>query len=212
MISTEKCSCEWAVETVCVRYRQMFELMEDELMRQRAADLDDIRIRLLMALTGSTARGLSLLPEGSVIVAKELTPSMTASMDSSKVVGILTEVGGVNSHAAILARALEIPAVSGVPDVMDHIKTGEEIIVDGFGGKAYVSPDGSTRERFERRRDELQQEKQALFEYRNRRAAVSYTHLPLLFPACVRLEGGGSGRVFRTADGVCGQEAGTDGG
>ena len=172
MISTEKCSCEWAVETVCVRYRQMFELMEDELMRQRAADLDDIRIRLLMALTGSTARGLSLLPEGSVIVAKELTPSMTASMDSSKVVGILTEVGGVNSHAAILARALEIPAVSGVPDVMDHIKTGEEIIVDGFGGKAYVSPDGSTRERFERRRDELQQEKQALFEYRNRRAVT----------------------------------------
>lgn len=172
MISTEKCSCEWAVETVCVRYRQMFEMMEDELMRQRAADLDDIRIRLLMALTGSTARGLSLLPEGSVIVAKELTPSMTASMDSSKVVGILTEVGGVNSHAAILARALEIPAVSGVPDVMDHIKTGEEIIVDGFGGKAYVSPDGPTRERFERRRDELQQEKQALFEYRNRRAVT----------------------------------------
>lgn len=62
--------------------------------------------------------------------------------------------------------------MSGVPDVMDHIKTGEEIIVDGFGGKAYVSPDGPTRERFERRRDELQQEKQALFEYRNRRAVT----------------------------------------
>lgn len=173
MIREDGFCCEWAVEAVLSRYRHEFEMMEDELMRQRGADLEDIRIRLLHALSGSTSRDLSLLPEGSVIAAKELTPSMTASMDAGKVAAILTEEGGIHSHTAILARALEIPAVTGIEGLMDHVQTGMDMIVDGFSGRVIVNPDAGILGEYAGRREAYLNKKKSLLEYANRRAVTA---------------------------------------
>ena len=162
-------SCaEAAVDAVCTMYADMFAGVEDELMRQRATDVKDIRARLLGLLLGAAEVDLSRLPAGTVLVAHDLTPSMTVGLNRENVVGILTETGGKTSHSAILARALELPAVLSVPRALELIEDGDGLIVDGGEGKAILNPDESTRGEYLRRQQAFQARRAALEFYRDR--------------------------------------------
>ena len=157
---------EGAVDSVCTMYAQLFSGMEDELMRQRATDVRDLRARLLAQLLGVEQADLAALPQGSVLAAHDLTPSMTVGLDANRVAGILTEVGGVTSHSAILARALSLPAVLSVPGLLDQVHDGDEVILDGADGSVFLHPDAATRETYLRRREEQRAQRARLEPYR----------------------------------------------
>ena len=130
-IRNDKVNSEFAIENVCNMYADMFASMGDELMQQRATDMRDIKVRMQRTLMGLESVDVSLLPKGSILVAKDLTPSMTAGINPENVSGIVTELGGKTSHSAILARALEIPAVVAVNGLMDAVKDGDKVVLDG---------------------------------------------------------------------------------
>ena len=161
-------SCaEAAVDAICTMYADMFAGVEDELMRQRATDVKDIRTRLISILLGVTGVDLSQLPAGSVLVARDLTPSMTVGLKKESVAGIITEVGGKTSHSAILARALELPAVLSVPKALELIEDGDGLIVDGGEGVAILNPDERTRGEYLKKQEAFQAKRAALEVYRD---------------------------------------------
>ncbi len=133
-------SAEAAVDFACTLFIQMFESSGDELTIQRAADVRDIRQRLFELLTNSGSSALSALPMGTVLVAEDLTPSMTAQMDKAAIAGIVTQNGGRTSHSAILARALRIPAVLQVENAAGRIQNGDKIALDGSSGEVWINP------------------------------------------------------------------------
>ena len=156
---------EYAVETTCNTYADMFAAMGDELFQQRATDMRDIKTRMQQILLGVQSVDISSLPEGSIIVAADLTPSMTAGIDPKRVAGIVTELGGKTSHSAILARALEIPAVVAVTGVMEQVKDGDQIALDGGEGEVCVNPDPAVQKEYEEKRVRFLEEKQELERY-----------------------------------------------
>ncbi len=133
-------SAEAALDEVCQRYIKMFEIAGSELMNLRAADVRDLRGRMLALLTGKTLRSLTEFVPGTVLVAQDLTPTMTAGLDPACIEGIVTELGGPASHSAILARAMGIPSVLGAVGLMDAVHTGETVVVDGENGAVWLSP------------------------------------------------------------------------
>lgn len=139
---------ESAADQVCTMYADMFAAVEDEMMRQRAADVRDIRTRLLSILLGVKHIDISTLPSGSVLCTKELTASMTVGLCKESVSAILTEVGGTTSHSAILARAMGIPAVLSISKLLDQVQDGTCIIVDGTNGEVFLNPDERTRSEY----------------------------------------------------------------
>lgn len=165
VISNEKVNSEYAVEHVCSSYADMFASMGDELMQQRATDMRDIKTRMQKILMGVKSADISALPGGSVIAAKDLTPSMTAGIDPKRVVGIVTELGGKTSHSAILARALEIPAVVALDGFLDAVSDGQEIILDGSAGIVIVNPDEAQKAGYEKKREVFLKEKKELEQY-----------------------------------------------
>ena len=167
VIDAGQCA-EAAVDQVCTMYAEMFAGVDDELMRQRATDVRDIRSRMLAILLVVTGVDVSHLPAGSVLVAHDLTPSMTVGLDKEHVAAILTEVGGRTSHSAILARALELPAVLSVPRVMEQLKDGDSVIVDGSEGTAMVNPDQRTLAEYLAKQEEFLRRKALLAVYRDR--------------------------------------------
>ena len=143
---------EEAFDLVCQLYIDMFSAAEDELTRQRAADIQDMRSRILKILLDRSDLDLTALAPGSVLVARELTPSMTVGIGRERVAAIVTELGGRTSHSAILSRALEIPAVLGVSGVTEAVSDGDVVLVDGDEGVVILSPDEKTVARYESRR------------------------------------------------------------
>ncbi|MBE5984151.1 phosphoenolpyruvate--protein phosphotransferase [Lacrimispora sp. AGF001] len=164
-ISGEMVNSEFAIETVCNTYADMFASMGDELMQQRATDMRDIKTRMQKILLGVSSVDIGALPAGSVIVARDLTPSMTAGINPANVTGIVTELGGKTSHSAILARALEIPAVVALDGIMSQIKDGTELILDGSEGVVFADPDQAVREEYTAKRDTFLKEKKELEQY-----------------------------------------------
>lgn len=147
-ITGESVCSEYAVETVCNQYADVFAAMDDELMQQRATDMRDIKTRLQQMLQGVKPVDIASLLEGSVIVAKDLTPSMTAGINPAHVTGIVTELGGKTSHSAILARALEIPAVVAVSGILEQISDNDQVVLDGDEGIVLVNPPTSVVEEY----------------------------------------------------------------
>ena len=164
-INGEHICSEFAVETVCTMYADMFAFMDDELMQQRATDMRDIKTRMQQVLQGIKPVDIAALPEGSIIVAKDLTPSMTAGINPANVTGIVTELGGKTSHSAILARALEIPAVVAVAGILDKIEDGADVVLDGGEGVVIVNPTEEERAAYQAKRDAFLQEKKDLEQY-----------------------------------------------
>ena len=164
-IENDKVCSEFAVETVCNIYADMFASMDDELMQQRAADMRDIKTRMQKLLLGVRSVDVSLLPAGTILMAEDLTPSVTAGINPSNVTGIVTELGGRTSHSAILSRALEIPAVVAAAGILSEVKDGDELILDGETGEIFVNPDSSLRAEYEKKRSVYLQEKEELKKY-----------------------------------------------
>ena len=164
---------EQAVADAYNLYYTMFANMDDELFRERAADVADVRTGLLADLLGKDVVDLSSLPENSVIVARELTPSMTADIDKEHVVAIITETGGRTSHSAIIARALEIPAVLSVENATQRLKTGDLLIVDGTKGRVITAPTEAELTHYREESKKYAEEKIALEAYRGKKTVTA---------------------------------------
>ena len=165
-IKNDKVCAEYAIDEVCNQYAAVFASMDDELMQQRATDMHDIKLRLIKKILGIESTDLSKLPYGSILVAKDLTPSMTAGLNPENVLGIVTEFGGKTSHSAILARALEIPAVVGLSDLPDDIKDDTDILIDGENGEVIILPNEEEKAEYEKKRNEFAANKELLKKYR----------------------------------------------
>ena len=140
-IKNDKCNAVFALNQVSNQFVDMFAKMDNEYMKERAADIKDVSSRLLRILLGVKSQDLSILPPNTVIVADDLTPSDTAQLNKENVVGIVTRLGGRTSHTAIMSRTMEIPAVVGANEIFVYVSDDDNIIIDGFTGKIIVNPD-----------------------------------------------------------------------
>ena len=164
LINQGQCA-EAAVDAVCDMFVAMFSQVDDELTKQRATDVGDIRARLLKILTGTPDINISDVPAGTIIVAKDLTPSMTAGIVKENVEGIITETGGKTSHSAILARALEVPAVLSVDHIVSQVRTGMMAAIDGTEGICIIEPDVDVILEYTKKKSAYMQKKAALKKY-----------------------------------------------
>lgn len=139
-ITNDKLNAEAVVEDTCEMLKNIFLGFNNDTMTQRVADIEDMKQRLIAIMQGQKHTDLTKLSDNTVIIADEIHPSMTANMDTEHIAGIISEKGGDTSHASILARALEIPAVLSVKDICSKIAEGEEVIVDGAYGEVFVNP------------------------------------------------------------------------
>lgn len=162
IIDTQKVNAEYAVYTVCNNFAEMFSSMEDAYMTARAADVKDVSRRIIQNLLGERAES-TLSDEKVIICAKDLAPSETVSLDKDKVLAFVTASGSSNSHTAILARNMNIPAVIGVgKDFLQNINNGDLAIVDGYSGEVFVNPDEKTRSLMQKKQQEDEEKKQLL--------------------------------------------------
>ena len=145
----EKCHLpEYAASRVLRRYAKVFQNLDNSYLAERATDIFDLEKRILRHLLGESREELSQLTEPVIVLANNLTPSETASLDPKKVLGFATEVGGHTSHTAILAGALEIPAVVGLGEFLSKVSGGQMIVIDGNHGEVIIDPDEPTLQRF----------------------------------------------------------------
>lgn len=151
-----------ATKTVSDSTVEMFEGIDDQYFKERAADVKDVSFRLLCNILNLTIPDLTTIDEEVVIVAQEMTPSDTAQLNKKYALGFVTEIGGKTSHAAIMAVALGIPAVVGCTGVMETVKHGDTIILDAKEGVVIVNPDEATLADYTKKKDAFLQEKQAL--------------------------------------------------
>lgn len=161
LIHQGKCA-EVALETVCDMFVEMFSMTMDELTKQRITDVNDIRERVLKILLGIEEVKISSLPPNTILVARDLTPSMTAEINKENVVGILTEIGGKTSHSAILARALEIPAVLSIENIVSLTENEQDVILDGTNGVVIQNPTKHEVEEYQKKKNVFLQEKKEL--------------------------------------------------
>ena len=170
LIKANQCA-ESAVEQICKMFIDMFSATGDDLTMQRAAAVKDIRDGLLSILLGVEEVKISDAPAGTVLVCRELTPSMTAGIKKENIVGIITETGSKTSHSAILARALEIPAVLSVPNAVAQLSSGEQVIVDGDNGEVITAPDQAQIDEYSAKREAFLRERRELENYRGKATA-----------------------------------------
>lgn len=159
---------EAAFESTCDMFAGMFQMADDELTRQRATDIGDIKVRMLKILTGTPDVNISEVPAGTILVAEDLTPSMTAGIVKENVAGIITAVGGKTSHSAILARALEIPAVLSVDGIVDMVSDGMTAVVDGCDGICILDPSQEEVDEYQAKREKYLSDKALLEVYRGK--------------------------------------------
>lgn len=152
-IQTEMVNAEYAVAMTGDNFAEMFASMDDDYMKARAADVRDISGRIVRNLSGEAEVDLGSM-EPSIIVADDLSPSETVQMDKSKILAFVTVHGSTNSHTAILARMMSIPALIGVPLDLDKLETGTEAVVDGFEGTVTFAPDDAVKAETEKRIEE----------------------------------------------------------
>ncbi|ADI27515.1 MULTISPECIES: phosphoenolpyruvate--protein phosphotransferase [unclassified Geobacillus] len=158
-IKTEQVNAEYALHETASFFISMFEGMDNEYMKERAADIRDVTKRVLAHLLGVTISNPSLISEEVVIIAEDLTPSDTAQLNRQYVKGFATDIGGRTSHSAIMARSLEIPAVVGTKAVTAEVKNGDMVIVDGLDGQVVVNPSPELLARYEEKRARYEEQK-----------------------------------------------------
>ena len=158
-------SAEKALETICDMFITMFESTGDELTMQRATDVKDIKKGMLSVLLGIEEADISKAPKGTIIVVDDLTPSMTTGIVKENIAGIITQTGGKTSHSAILARALEIPAVLSVAGVVEKLADGQQVIIDGSKGTVIDAPTEEQLKDYTEKRNKFLKEKEELKKY-----------------------------------------------
>lgn len=155
LIETDGLSPEWAVAETYDKYVRLLEKAKDQLIRERAADIRDVKNRFLRCWNGIPEKNLAALSSPVVVVARDLLPSDTATLDRGHVLGIVAEIGGATSHSAIIARSYGIPALLGVADAMQRLRDGEEVVLDAVEGKLYLAPDEPTKAAFRAKREDF---------------------------------------------------------
>lgn len=142
-------NAEWALEMTLARYRGIFSRMEDDYLKARIRDIEDVVHRILRHLSGIRQESIDDIDEGTVIVAHDLSPAETVQMKVRKILGFATDVGGKTSHTTIVARSIGIPAVVGLEHITREVRNGDILVVDGTSGVVIVSPDQETLRRYE---------------------------------------------------------------
>lgn len=160
-------NAEAAVSQEVAEIAHVFSQMDDPYLAERGRDVRDVGQRLLRSLMQSPYRALADLAQGTVVVADELTPADTALLDPRVVAGFVTAYGGAQDHTGILARSLGLPAVVGTPALLDHVRQGDLVVIDGILGEVVVNPDKETLALYEARRDELKRQTRKLERLRN---------------------------------------------
>ena len=143
-LETDLCNVEWVFQEVATRYAETLNKIDDPYLRERALDIQDVTKRVIRNLQGKAPKTFLALSESHILVAHNLTPSDTASINRANVLGIATDLGSRTSHAAILARSLNIPAVVGLHDITAKLETGQHVLVDGSDGLLIVNPAAET--------------------------------------------------------------------
>ncbi|MEE7582266.1 MAG: phosphoenolpyruvate--protein phosphotransferase [Oscillospiraceae bacterium] len=164
LINNGQCA-ESSLTAICDMFAMVFSSSDDELTKQRATDVNDIKDGILSILLGIKEIDISCVPPNTVLVAKDLTPSMTACINKENIVGIVTEIGGKTSHSAILARAMEIPAVLSVPNVASILHDDDLVIVDGNNGTIIQNPTSEQVDDYTKKRVDFIEERKALSKY-----------------------------------------------
>lgn len=154
-IQTQACCAQKALHETAEEFRMIFEMMEDEYMRERAADIQDIRNRLMRKLKGIGDGDFDSITEQVILVAKDLAPSDTAKLNLEYILGFITELGGVTSHVSIMARGMGIPALVGVEGVMSEVCPGDFVIMDASGGVIIVNPEPEVIEEYKKKAEEF---------------------------------------------------------
>ncbi|PAF54960.1 phosphoenolpyruvate--protein phosphotransferase [Mycoplasmopsis agassizii] len=157
-----------ALDKTYNNYITMFESMDDAYMRERAADLKDLRYKLLASLANVKIFDLSQISEDSILVAFDLTPSQTASLNLKHTLGFATNIGGRTSHSAIMARSLNIPAVVGLKDILENTKDGDTLALNGQSGEVIVNPNKEELERFAKDRAAYLEYLNTILEYKGK--------------------------------------------
>ena len=176
IIEQEKCNSAYAVEKGLNQIIKTFEEMDDPYMAARSRDIEDMKKRILAKLLKIEEIDLSKLPENTILVAKELSTSDSAKINLKNISGIITEIGGVNSHMAIIARTNEIPAIVGIRHIFENIKENDFIALNGATGEIFLNPTQEKIEELTKNQENIKQEKQELEKYKNKKAITKDGH------------------------------------
>lgn len=176
IIEQEKCNSDYATEIGFNTIIEMFENMDDPYMAARSRDISDMKKKILAKLLGKEEINLSQLPSNSILVTQELTTSDTAKLDLKNVAGIITIVGGVNSHMAIMARTHEIPAIIATKEITQKIEENDFIAINGETGEIFINPSEEERKNLEKIKQNLKQEKEELEIYKNQTSTTKDGH------------------------------------
>lgn len=166
-IKKDKLSAEYVFQDVLKKYIKVFSEMDDEYLKERLSDINDIGKRILKNLIGAREDALSTLKEKAIVISYDLSPSDTATMHKKNVIGFATDIGSRTSHTAIMAKSLEIPAVVGLETVTKEVKNGDTLVVDGTHGVVIVNPSAATLKHYESSRKKLAAFEKHLLEMKN---------------------------------------------
>ena len=158
-IQSKEINAEYALKETSDMFASMFESMDNDYMKERAADIRDVSKRILAHLLGVDLPNPSLIDEEVIVIAEDLTPSDTAQLNKQYVKGFATNIGGRTSHSAIMARSLEIPAVVGTSTITEEVKNGDVLILDGLDGVVYVNPDEATTAELKEKHAKFEEQK-----------------------------------------------------
>lgn len=161
-IRREHINAEAAVQAAISAVAEEFERLDDAYLAARADDVREVGNRLLRNLTKTPYEAFKHLPEGAIVIAEELTPADTALLDPERVAGFATAIGGAQSHTAIMARSLELPAVLGIPELLTKVRSGDPLVIDGYTGRVVIHPNRERLAQYERRTAEIEQEQKQL--------------------------------------------------
>src|ERR1700756_6042209 len=139
-LETDLCNVEWVFQEVATNYAETLSKIDDPYLRERAVDIEDVTRRVVRNLQGKAPKAFLALTEPHILIAHNLTPSDTATMNRERVLGLATDLGSRTSHAAIMARSLNIPAIVGLHDATEKLETGQHVLVDGSDGLLIVDP------------------------------------------------------------------------
>lgn len=176
-INNEKVNAEVALKETADMFISMFESMDNEYMKERAADIKDVTKRVLAHLLGVAIPNPSMISEEVIIIAEDLTPSDTAQLNREFVKGFTTDIGGRTSHSAIMARSMEIPAVVGTKSATKEIKDGDIVIVDGLNGEVHINPSEATVADYKKAHGDYEQQKAEWAKLVNEASVTSDGHI-----------------------------------
>ena len=202
ILEAELINAEQVVRTVFRLLARRFRDMNNEVLRERGDDIDDLSRRLLLSLAGIHAHSLENLPANTVLVARRLLPSDTVFLSRSSTVAVLAEFAGPAAHAALLARELGIPCVGGIPELLETVHTGDVVLVNGAEGTAVINPDSQALQRYERSLDEVRKRKETMAQVSLTERTVTLDGIEVSVMANVRSREDVELAMERGADGI----------